>query len=437
MKDILYPYQKPAAAQLVRALTHGEAEWGYPGAVDLSDAGVGKTYMDIAAMLEIGRRIVVLCPKAGEEGWRRVFKAFNAEPEYIGSYESVKLGGTPSVASRHGNTFTWKRAGEIGLICDEAQAVKTAGNLAFRCMEGAIAARIPMICASATMAASPIELPIAGRITGLHTGGDSWELFLVENGCKFDENEVPPRWVWTRKQYVLEQLHHKLIPARGCRVTRDMMGDRPGSSINMLPIECEEGPGIIEEWKRGNEQLRRMEAQRYPKHITQIARRKIRMRLWQECERALVPHIAERIKQDLDNFKSVVAFLGFVKTREELGRLLKTRAGLYGGQNQKQRAYYEQEFQADRIRVLLNQVKAGGAAVSLHDVRGEFPRVGYLFPSDSGVAIGQAPWRLDRQGSMSKAQIWIPTVKGSLVEAMVRSTEKKLRAMAGLNDGGR
>jgi hypothetical protein len=433
--SILLPYQEPGAAQLVRALTHGQKEWGYPGAADLSDAGTGKSVMDLHAMLQIGRKPIVLCPRAGEEGWRKTFSLFNAEPHYLGSYEGLKMGGRMSIATRHqDDTFTWHNAGEIGLICDEAQAVKSAESLAFRCIEGAIQANVPMICASATLAASPIELPIAGRITGLHKGGDDWIRFLVEHGCEFDD--VEKRWVWKRKRYMLEQIHHILIPERGNRTTRAMMGDRPGSSISMLPIECEEGPRIIEEWERGNTQLRRMEAQKYPKMIIIATRRKIRMRLWQECEAALVPHIAGRIREDVDNFKSVVAFLGFVKTRERLGKLLNTRAGLYGGQNQKQRAFYEHEFQADRIRILLNQIKAGGAAVSLHDVRGEFPRVGYIFPSDSGVAMGQAPWRLDRQGSKSRAEIWIPTVKGTLTEQMVKSTERKLRAMAGLNDGG-
>ncbi len=434
MKDILYDYQKPASQQLVRALTHGQAEWGYPGAVDLSDAGIGKSFIDYAAMLETGRAPVILCPKAGEEGWRRTCAAFNHEPRYIGSYESIKGGYRSTIATRKAmGGFEWHRPEEIGLILDEAQAVKGAETLAVQCIDAAISSSIPIICASATLAASPLELPIAGRITGLHRGQHDWLRFIVEYGCRYDEKEE--RWIWGKKQHKLEQLHHILIPKRGCRVTRDMMGERPGSTIELLPIECEEGPRIAEEWQRGLTQLRKMEGQRYPQQIIVATRRKIRMRLWQESEAALVPHIAERIRQDLDNHKSVVAFMGFVKSRETMGKILKTRAGLYGGQNQKQRAYFENEFQADRIRVLLNQIKAGGASVSLHDVRGEFPRVAYIFPSDSGVAMGQAPWRVDRSGSKSAAQIWIPTIKGPL-EQMVKSTTRKLLAMSGLNDGG-
>lgn len=434
MSSILYSYQQKPSEQLIRALTHGQEEWGFSGAVDLSDVGVGKTAMDLNAMLQIGRNPVVLCPVAGIPGWQKMLGLFGAEAHYLGTPEGVKLGGKRHIAKRYGSDFHWENAGSIGIILDEAQSSKGMHSLTTACMDAAINQNIPIICASATLAASPLELPIAGRITGLHTGGEDWLRFMVAHGCRYNEEEA--RWIWNRQMHHLEQIHAKLIPQRGCRVRKADMGEHPGSSISILPIQCEEGPRIQREWQAGIDQLKRMERQGYPKHVIINTRRTLRMRLWQESEMALVPHVAERIKADLAEEKSVVAFLGFVKSRELLGRLLNRREGFYGGQPQHQRAYLEREFQADRIHVLLNQIKAGGASVSLHDIHGNRPRVAYIFPSDSAVAFGQAPGRVDRAGSKSRATQWIPCIAGGLTEAMVRTTSKKLMAMGSLNDGG-
>jgi hypothetical protein len=313
-------------------------------------------------------------------------------------------------------------------------------SVASKLADGAIAQNIPIICSSATLASSPLELRIAGRITGLHEGDLSfsgysrWEQFLVANGCRYVDEETG--WVWNKKRHLLEQLHHKLIPQRGCRVRKADMGERPGSTIEVLPIRCAEGPEIHEEWQRALRQLEEMNRKQYPKMVLIAVRRKVRMRLWKRCEEVLVPHVAERMKADLAAGRSPIAFCTFVDTREQLGRLLNTRDGFYGGQNHEQRRRTEEAFQANRIRVLINQIKAGGASVSLHDTTGDFPRTSYIFPSDSGVAMEQAPGRTDRAGSQSHALVWIPCVAGNLSEQMVKTTMRKVLAMSALNDGG-
>lgn len=431
--SILYPYQRPASEQLIRALTHGEEEWGYPGCADLSDVGIGKSFIDLSAALATGRSPAIVCPMAGIQGWMKTLKAFNASAHYLGTPEGLKTGGRHEIVARHLDTFTWKNASSVILILDEAQHFKGMDSLASRLADGAIAQKIPMICASATLASSPLELRIAGQITGLHTGGQDWERFLEEWGCEYDDEEM--MWKWKRKKHALEQLHHKLIPMRGCRVTKADMGQRPTCRMDVLPIHCEEGAYLAEEWRKGQEDLNRLYAKRYPAAIVTATRRKIRMRLWKLSEMALAKPLAERMKQDLAEGKSVVAFFQFTDTREQVGKLLKTNDGFYGGQNPAQRAYLENEFQADRIRVLLNQIKAGGSSVSLHDTRGDYPRVAYVLPSDSAVAMGQAPGRIDRAGMVTEAQVWFPCVAGTLSEGIVRSTAKKISQMNKLNDG--
>ena len=85
--------------------------------------------------------------------------------------------------------------------------------------------------------------------------------------------------------------------------------------------------------------------------------------------------------------------------------------------------------------VLLNNIAAGGASVSLQDLTGEYPRISYIFPTDSPVKFGQAPGRIDRQGGKTPTIQWIPCVAGSLSERMVGATTKKMLQLNALNDG--
>ncbi len=120
-----------------------------------------------------------------------------------------------------------------------------------------------------------------------------------------------------------------------------------------------------------------------------------------------------------------------------MGHLLGTHAGFYGGQQAKERVYWQREFQANRQHVLLSNIGAGGSSVSLHDTTGKRPRVSYIFPCDNPVKMGQAPGRIDRSGGMTFSQQWIPCVAGTLSERMVKQTARKLMQLARLNDGAK
>lgn len=441
LERLLHAYQIQGARQLYRALQCGLDEWGYPGADDLSDVGVGKSYMDLAAILAIMHKPVILCPPVAIMGWMEALAHFKVEPYFIGTPDACKLGTRREIVSRHGDSFTWKSPGEIGIILDEAHNFKGMDSLASRLADGAISQQIPMICASATLASSPLELRIAGRIIGLHQGGADWERFMVQHGCKWqtaeEAGEEEGRWFWNKKNFNMEQLHHRILPMRGCRVKKEDMGEQPGSTIKILPLEVPEGAWIEEQWDRLERQLQSMREKDppVPEYAITAVRRKARMRLWKASEMALVNPVAQRIRTDLDNGRSVIAFFSFTDSRLAMGRIFKTRAGMYGGQTPTERARWMQEFQANRCRLLLCNIKSGGSSANLQDKTGEYPRSSYVFPSDSAVKMGQAPGRTDRSGSQSHALVWIPCVSGTISQRMVGSTMRKMSAMRKLNDG--
>jgi hypothetical protein len=431
----LLNHQQVPASQLLRSLQNGAREWGYAGAVDMSDVGMGKTYCDLAAALETGRRVAVLCPVVGVEGWRKAFSHFGAEPYHIGSYEAVRGNWRPSIGQFGDKYFEWNNPSDIIIIADEAQITRNMDSITTACIGGAIKQQIPIICASATLALSPLELRIAGRITGLHKGGEDWIRFMYGNGCRYNENE--DRWWWD-KSYTkkLVEIHKRLIPQRGCRMRKSDLGDEyAGTTIEVLPFIVEEFYEIERKWENADKQARWMQAQGIDRNVIMNVRRGNRMKAWKASEMALVPHVCKKIQEDVKNGNSVAAFFSFTESRELAGSILGTKDGFFGGQSPKKRKELIEKFQLNEIHILLSNIGAGGASVSLHDTTGTRPRVSYIFPTDQPVKMGQAVGRIDRCGGKTHAKQYIPCIAGGMSQFMVEGCAKKLRQLQILNDG--
>lgn len=437
---VLRDYQRKPASQLLRALTHGTQEWGFPGAADLSDVGTGKSYMDAGAALATGLQPIVLCPVVSIDQWREVFTAFGQQPRHVDSYEAIRGGWRPQIGKVDPTTgrFKWKDGKDIILILDEAHKVKGHDTLTAATVGGAINDSIPIIAASATMATSPVDLRIAGRITGLHQGGKDWLRFLAEHEARYDEEEERWRWDARKNIHMLERIHEILIPQRGCRVRKADMGEQPGTTISVLPFhDIKEAPAIEKAWRDLDLKTKWMEAQRHPKEQVRNYRRAGRMRIWKQSEMALVPDVCKRAKQCLDEGKSVIIFFSFTDCRLLASKLLNSKAGIYGGQSKTIRERYKKEFQANKLNLLLCNIGAAGASLSLHDLTGESQRETFIFPTDNAVKMGQAPGRVDRNGGQTHSLQWVPCIAGGFSQRMVESTARKLQALDAFNDGGR
>lgn len=430
--DKLRGYQIEPARQLLRALINGPKEWGFAGAFDGSDMGTGKTYMAMAAALAMGKKIIVLCPTVGTGGWQRAFDHFGATPHAITTYEAVRGGWRSHIVQQVGDRFIWQLPKDIIIILDEGQYVRHDDSLTFQCCVGAIRQGIPIIIASATIAINPMEMRFMGRITGLHKGANDWDRFLAEHGCA----KKGQTWKWDGKGHHLTRINSKLFPFRGCRVRKQDLGDDcPETIIEALPFDLPEGIKIEQQWREAKEMLERMKEQGKTAAAIASVERNVRMKIWQASENVLVPHLAQRIRQDVKEGNSVAVFMSFSKSRLALARLLNTNAGFYGGQPPARRKYWEDEFQANRQHILVSNIGAGGASVSLHDIHGERPRIAYIFPTDHVVKFEQATGRVDRVGGQSLSRQYIPHIKGSLTEEMIRSLRRKMANIARINDG--
>jgi hypothetical protein len=89
-------------------------------------------------------------------------------------------------------------------------------------------------------------------------------------------------------------------------------------------------------------------------------------------------------------------------------------------------------FQSNTNRVLIVNNQAGGIALSLQDLHGDFPRVGLVFPADSPVIMEQLFGRLARHGGKSDALYRVIFASKSVEVPMRRSLELSYNNLAAL-----
>ena len=120
------------------------------------------------------------------------------------------------------------------------------------------------------------------------------------------------------------------------------------------------------------------------------------MRARQYVEMLKVTHFVERTNDLLKEGKSIVAFLNYRESIEAYRKAF-PESGLIIGQ-QEDRDQQLDDWSEDKKRVIAVSSQAGGTGVSLHDQRGEYPRVALISPTFSVQTYKQVLGRCYRAG---------------------------------------
>jgi superfamily II DNA or RNA helicase len=155
-----------------------------------------------------------------------------------------------------------------------------------------------------------------------------------------------------------------------------------------------------------------------------------------------VPTMVEMIEDWFDEGISPVVFVNFTDTVDAIiKQLSKNRkfdgliAKIVGGQSDKVRQADIEGFQNDTKRIMIANLAAGNAGVSLHDLNGKFPRGSVISPSYSAINLLQALGRIHRaEGKTQCIQKIMFADKTIEVEACKR-VQCKLNNLEALNDG--
>jgi SNF2 family DNA or RNA helicase len=159
------------------------------------------------------------------------------------------------------------------------------------------------------------------------------------------------------------------------------------------------------------------------------------LRAQQKIELLKIPTFKELTSEYIDQGFSVVIFVNFTQTLKALSEMLSTKCLIYGEQTQMERDFNIDEFQEDRERIIICNIKAGGVGVSLHDLHGLYKRVSLISPCWSAIDLTQALGRIHRAGAKSKSLQRVIYCDNTVENNIADKIKVKLGNLQSLNNG--
>lgn len=437
-KSGLRPWQVESVSKIVSSINK------YKCSIDGSDLGVGKTYVACAVARELGMKMVIVCPKAVMESWRRVicnhFKMKNWLVDII-NYEQLRIGKKESkVASfvenrkTHREKFTWKIGKDTLIIWDESQKLKNFKTKNSKTCIEAFRQGYKMLFCSATNATNPLELRTVGSVLGLFKGVNAYYQWCYEHGVNKGRFGLEFTKDMAIRQKVLKKLHKDIFVNRGIRLSRDTIPNFPASEItaNCYNMDEADVKKINTHHKEMEMELRRLQVQIKRDRASEFT---AILRMRQRTELVKVPLFLEMIEEGLEEGMSVVVFLNFTETLNAIAKRLGTKCIFDGKVGDKERQQSVDDFQADKERVILVNIQSGGSGLNLNDINGKYPRLALISPSYSAVLMRQSTGRVWRDSSKSKSIQKIVFVVGTVEEQVCENVKSKIDNLDLLNDG--
>jgi len=435
--DGLRPWQVTAVGKICAAIE----KWGC--AIDGSDVGVGKTYTACGVVRELDMDILVVCPKAVMESWKRVIKKhFKMHGKLVGiiNYESLRLGKANSdIASfernkkTHVQEFIWKIPKNTLIVWDESQKLKGAKTKNSDTCMSALKQGYKMLFCSATNATNPLELKTVGMSLQLFKNNKQYYSWLYQHGVEKGRFGLQ----FNGNKDVLKKLHKDIFVDRGVRLTRDTIPNFPESQITAECFDMEEESRnkISALYDEMNRELLKLNKKIKKESKDNTSKLTAILRARQKIELVKVPLFIEMIEEALENGMSVVIFLNFTESIDAIAKRLNTKCIVNGVVKDVDRQNSIDNFQSDKERVILVNIAAGGAGLSLHDLNGKYPRMAIISPSYSAVQMRQATGRVWRDSGKTKSIQKIVFVANTVEEQVCDAVNLKLNNLDLLNDG--
>ena len=419
----LFEFQIPHVDSLSAALLK------YGAALDASDLGAGKTPCALFVAKKLGLRFGVVCLKSGVANWRRTAAEIGVQPSFVINYERLRAGNT-GLGKFVNKDFVWKIDTPFLIIWDEFHCCKAQDSLNAKM---ALAAK-PLInlMLSATVASSPLEMRALGHLLGLHDGHRGFFQWAANFGMKRG------RWnnlVYTGGEAGLLRLHSKIFPEKGARMRVADLGDRMKETL--ISADCydlDEAGDVAQVYAD-----MRTELDELAKTVAGDSKKKsmltILLRGLQRAELLKVPLFVELAENAVEENASVVIFVNFRATMEAICSRLKTKCVVHGTQSEEERNKAIDDFTADRERVIVVQIKAGGTGTNLNDQHGDHPRVALISPSFSMVTMKQALGRVARVNNKTASIQRIIYAAGTPEEKACTAVRAKIKNLGALTDG--
>lgn len=473
-------YQQGPATDLLRTVNRIGA------ALDASECGVGKSYTAGAVIRALNLPTLVLCPKISVTSWLRVGEHLGTSFDAAG-YEAIRTGNTPfgqwenprpnvrpryfqctecqlkvelekmfkcphqhlgihclieKVEPHDYGRFIWYDGIKL-IVFDECHRVSGTDSLNADMLVAAKRQGIKVLALSATVADSPLHFRALGYALGLHQligKENSFWQWANRMGCRkspfgglaFQGNE-------NYRRIKMAELSAQIFPSRGVRVRISELppGSFPDVQIRAELYDLKEADRINElyaEMDDAIQQLNRLKA--LDKNLEHPLTKLLRAR--QEIELLKAPLFEQAAKDAIENGRTVGVFVNFTQTIDALAKRLKTDARIDGTQVGPAGARRRQDIidrvQSDQERLVLLNNQAGGVSISLHDLTGQFPRLGLVSLPTSATMFKQVCGRFPRAGGKSPSLYRVVLAANTVEEKLHKRLSEKLNQLDALND---
>jgi len=436
----LLPYQVPHVRQLSDSLKNNNR------ALDASDTGTGKTYSALAVCKLLGLKPFIICPKSVLSSWCDVAKYFEIDVIGVANYEllqncryfpNLQLNNKtdfPYIERRESNgrkhpqntfsnhTFLWKDLPEDSLIIfDEAHRCKNPRTVCSVLLYTlSLTKKSKILMLSATISDKVNNFGIVGFVLGLYPSlrhAKNW----INNANRDMGNGLS-----------MSGVHRKIYPLHASRMKIRDLGDLfPENQIlaECFDMDCAEE--IEKEYQKIEDEVARLKER---EESTQCVLARIlyaRMRI----EQLKIPTMIELISQFMEEGNSVAVFVNFTNSLKTIAEELKTNCLVYGEQTMLERNNNIKDFQLDRSKIIICNIRSGGVGISLHDTHGKYPRVSVISPSWSAQDIIQALGRVHRANGKTVVRQKIVFCRKTVEEYICKNMIDKIKNIASLNDG--
>jgi superfamily II DNA or RNA helicase len=436
----LLPYQPAAVSHLVQSIIDNGA------AADGSDTGIGKTYQALAVCRELALRPFIVCRKAGFPGWKKGCRYMDISPLAIINWELLRTakvalkrddGTSYSVLTRKkraykaGYDYSWTLPNGTLLIFDEAHLGfnEESQNYALWTASAGRAS----LSLSATFADRPSR--VKGLFQVLHVmGPETFDKWLLEQGHFTNQyNDLESMTALAD----MKGINKILYPKYGYRVSYEDPAVKAYFPERVIQTEVVDiGLNLVMEQNKAYDEML-IKAAKLKQMGKQAELLVADLRYRQHAELLKVKALVEMTEEYLYEGMSVVVFVNFRETLRYLAEMLHTKSLIFGNQEQYKinRETVMEDFQANRERMILCMVDAGGQSLDLHDLEGGHRRISLICPTYNPVALQQVLGRTYRAGSKSIPIMKLVYAAGTVEEKVAETVNKKLDNIAALNDG--
>lgn len=440
--ELLLPPQREHAVNLLNSLYINGV------ACDQSETGTGKTYVAAWLAKNLNSPVVIVCPKVVIPSWTKVLSYFGIKAHCLINYEKLIRGNTEHLSFKDGkdtgpSDYTINFPKNSLVILDEVHKCKSATSknsdfLIKLKMDG-----YKSLLLSATAATNPLEMKAFGFATTLHNLV-SYRHFITSSGAyagRYGGFQIDLQSQRTIE--AMSNIHNTLFNLYkvSSRMTRKMF-DKIFPD-NHVMAECFNMGTNTDKINRVYEQMEAEMAAleessiNYSQHHFAIMTKARRM-----AELLKVPTMVEMIEDWYDEGISPVVFVNFTDTVEAIEKqLAKNRkfdgkiARIVGGQSDKVRQKDIEDFQSDNKRIMIANLAAGNAGVSLHDLIGNHPRGSIISPSYSAINLLQALGRIHRAEGKTTCIQKVMFADGTIEVEACKRVQCKLNNLECLNDG--